>query len=155
MARADLLCDIIKYGLICDQAKLRQSVEAMAAEERGKQHKVLADRIDKLLETSACRERKPEVGREQRFLVAEAGAKNLFEEKVPEKRLADLILPEHVVSFCSDFVEEQLRADLLRTYGLEPRNKLLLVGPPGNGKTSRYSNPGSSLQYALLLLSLR
>lgn len=56
MTRADLLCDVIKYGLSGDQAKLKQSVEAMAAEERGKQHKVLADKIDKLLETSAYRE---------------------------------------------------------------------------------------------------
>ena len=33
-------------------------------------------------------------------------------------------------------VEEQTRADLLRSFGIEPRNKLLLIGPPGNGKTS-------------------
>lgn len=136
MARADLLCDVIKYGLICDQTKLRQSVEAMAAEERGKQHKVLADRIDKLLEASACRERRPEAGREQRALMVGTSAKSLFDEKTPEKRLTDLILPEHVNSSCNDLIEEQLRADLLRSYGLEPRNKLLLVGPPGNGKTS-------------------
>lgn len=150
MTRADLLCDVIKYGLSGDQAKLKQSIEAMAAEERGKQHKVLADKIDKLLETSAYRERKPEVLREQHLLMSGATAKNLFVEKTPEKRLSDLILPEHVISFCNDFIEEQLRAELLRSYGLEPRNRILLVGPPGNGKTSLAEAIAESLMVPFL-----
>ncbi|GAB6064725.1 hypothetical protein JCM30394_34600 [Deferrisoma palaeochoriense] len=35
-----------------------------------------------------------------------------------------------------ELVEEQLRADLLRSHGLEPRHRVLFAGPPGNGKTS-------------------
>ena len=35
-----------------------------------------------------------------------------------------------------ELVEEQRRSELLRSYGIEPRNRLLLSGPPGNGKTS-------------------
>ena len=31
---------------------------------------------------------------------------------------------------------EQHRAGLLRSHNLEPRHRVLLVGPPGNGKTS-------------------
>ena len=34
------------------------------------------------------------------------------------------------------YIEEHRRVDLLRSYGLEPRNRLLFVGPPGNGKTT-------------------
>jgi SpoVK/Ycf46/Vps4 family AAA+-type ATPase len=33
-------------------------------------------------------------------------------------------------------VEEHHRRDLLRSYNLEPRHRVLLAGPPGNGKTS-------------------
>jgi SpoVK/Ycf46/Vps4 family AAA+-type ATPase len=33
-------------------------------------------------------------------------------------------------------VEEQHRADLLRAHGIQPRHRVLLSGPPGNGKTS-------------------
>ena len=62
--------------------------------------------------------------------------KHLFEEKMPEKRLEQLLLPDNVVETCRAIIEEQMRADLLRSYGLEPRNKILLIGPPGNGKTS-------------------
>lgn len=42
-------------------------------------------------------------------------------------------VPRRVVA---ELIEEQRRADLLRSYGIEPRNRLLLSGPPGNGKTS-------------------
>ena len=37
---------------------------------------------------------------------------------------------------CDELVEEHHRADLLRSYNLEPRHRVLVVGPPGNGKTS-------------------
>ncbi len=135
MARADLLCDIIKYGLNNDQKKLRRSIEAMCADEREKQHRVLADRIDTLLRISANKEQREETLSSPK--VAPTGsAKSFFTESVPERKLSDLILPEHVKSFCNDFIEEQLRSDLLRSYGLEPRHRLLLVGAPGNGKTS-------------------
>jgi SpoVK/Ycf46/Vps4 family AAA+-type ATPase len=33
-------------------------------------------------------------------------------------------------------IEEHHRADLLRSHGLQPRHRILLAGPPGNGKTS-------------------
>lgn len=35
-----------------------------------------------------------------------------------------------------ELVEEQQRAELLRSYGVEPRHRVLLEGPPGNGKTT-------------------
>ena len=61
---------------------------------------------------------------------------NLFFEKNPQKRFEQLILPSNVVDLCQGLIEEQMRVDLLRSYGVEPRSKLLLIGPPGNGKTS-------------------
>ncbi|MFW5761293.1 MAG: AAA family ATPase [Cyclobacteriaceae bacterium] len=35
-----------------------------------------------------------------------------------------------------DLVQEHHRSDFLRSYNIEPRNRILLSGPPGNGKTS-------------------
>ena len=52
MARADLLCDIIKYGLNGDNVNFRKAAEAICAEERVKQHGVLANRIEEMLRVS-------------------------------------------------------------------------------------------------------
>ena len=52
MARADLLCELIKYGLTNDVASFRKAAEALCAEERSKQHTVLANRIEELLRVS-------------------------------------------------------------------------------------------------------
>jgi DNA polymerase III delta prime subunit len=41
-----------------------------------------------------------------------------------------------VLQACSELIEEHHRTDLLRAHNLEPRHRLLLVGPPGNGNTS-------------------
>jgi SpoVK/Ycf46/Vps4 family AAA+-type ATPase len=46
------------------------------------------------------------------------------------------VLPMAVQTVALQLVEEQQRADLLRSYNLEPRSRVLLTGPPGNGKTS-------------------
>eukprot|EP00119_Amphimedon_queenslandica_P006714 XP_011407933.1 PREDICTED: uncharacterized protein LOC105315113 [Amphimedon queenslandica] len=61
---------------------------------------------------------------------------SLFHESTPQRRISDLILPDEVMDICQSLIQEQLRADLLRSYNMEPRNRILLIGPPGNGKTS-------------------
>jgi SpoVK/Ycf46/Vps4 family AAA+-type ATPase len=50
--------------------------------------------------------------------------------------LNDLILQDSIRSIAGELIEEQNRSELLRSCGLEPRNKVLLIGPPGNGKTT-------------------
>lgn len=47
MARGDLLVNLVKSGASGDKLALRKTVEAIVAEERAKQHNVVADRIEK------------------------------------------------------------------------------------------------------------
>jgi SpoVK/Ycf46/Vps4 family AAA+-type ATPase len=51
-------------------------------------------------------------------------------------RLSDLILSLPAERLTRQLVEEQTRADLLRAQGWQPRHRVLLSGPPGNGKSS-------------------
>ena len=62
--------------------------------------------------------------------------RDLLHEVVPDRRLADLELAKVPQRVVTELIEEHQRADLLRSYGIEPRHRLLLSGPPGNGKTS-------------------
>lgn len=131
MARADLLIRLVQAGLRNDKVTFRKVVETIIAEERAKHHRVVADNLEDML--NAVPMERP-VSNGTPLLDQRAGT--LFHEISPQKKLSDLILPDDVKHICEGLVQEHHRADLLRSYNLEPRNRVLLIGPPGNGKTS-------------------
>ena len=132
MARSDLLVKLVKAGTSGDHPLFRKTVDAVIAEERGKNHGVLADR---LVEAAASEHSN---GHESvhASLRAPSIAHDLFFELTPRRSLEDLILPDGVMTACQELIEEQHRSDILRSYNLQPRNRVLLAGEPGNGKTS-------------------
>lgn len=138
MARADLLVDLTKYALAGNKNMVKKVTEAIIAEEREKQHGVLADKLQMELNVPHTEKLSPSDSssvQPNRTLV-DTKVENLITEILPCKKFDDLILPPEVLRNCQDIVEEQFRTELLHSYGLEPRNKILLIGPPGNGKTS-------------------
>lgn len=52
MARADLLIRLVQAGIQNDKTSFKKVVSAIIADERSKQHKVLADRLEQLLTSS-------------------------------------------------------------------------------------------------------
>lgn len=131
MARADLLIEIVKAGAEGDQELFRKALEALITEERSKQHNILADRLAEHLNLNGRLVRPT-----RNVPTAPNGDVKLYHEVRPRRCFADLLLPPLVQQACAELVEEHNRADLLRAHNLEPRHRVLLVGPPGNGKTS-------------------
>lgn len=147
MARADLLIKLVEAGSSGNQKLFNKTVEAIIAEERAKQHHIVADRLAEKLQPNGNG-----TGTSLRAL-SESTLEGVIEEKSPEKSIDDLVLPENILEACSELVEEHYRRDLLRSHNLEPRHKLLLAGPPGNGKTSLAEALAESL--AVPLFSVR
>lgn len=136
MARADLILDLIKNSYNGNKYQFKKVVEAMIAEERSKQHTVLADRLQKELD-AILRSSESDLQGRNMATAAIAPVVNNFLQEIPiRKSFDDLILPTTVKSITDDFIEEHFRADILRSYGLEPRHKIILSGKPGTGKTS-------------------
>lgn len=133
MARSDLLVNLVKSSASGDTPAVRKAVEAIVAEERAKQHNVVADRLERALRSvngnnaghmmRASSESHPKT---HDFLL----------EVTPRTGFDDLVLPDVTLAAARQLVEEQQRANLLRSHSLEPRHSALLAGPPGNGKTS-------------------
>lgn len=136
MARADLILDLIKNSLSGNKYQLKKVVEAMIAEERSKQHLLLADRLQAALDALLRSADKELQGRNLTTAAISPAVNNFLQEVSVRKSFGDLVLPDEVKKITQQFVEEQLRADLLRSYGLEPRHKIMLVGKSGTGKTS-------------------
>jgi SpoVK/Ycf46/Vps4 family AAA+-type ATPase len=130
MARADLLVCLVRSASRGDQVLFRKTVEALAAEERTKQHHVFAGQLEEALRNGAG------AGGGEGFQRAGTPPSQQVLEVLPQRSLEDLVLPPPVVAALNELVEEQHRAELLRSYNLEPRNRVLLAGPPGDGKTT-------------------
>lgn len=124
MARSDLLVSLVRAGASGDEALFRKTVEAIIAEERAKSHNLLADQLMVHLRSARGPER-------------QAHAKNRWVHAIePRRAISSLFLPPLVLEVCRELVEEHHRRDILRSHGIEPRHRILLSGPPGNGKTS-------------------
>ncbi|HBP1855007.1 ATP-binding protein [Pseudomonas aeruginosa] len=138
MAQADTLVALVKAASSGDQPSFRKSTEALIQEERGKGHRILAERLEKALRASSYQatlfqSSMPTARHTQAGGVA---AKDLVAELTPERSMESLVLADSIREQLREVVEEQHRTELLHAHGLSPRHRVLLAGPPGNGKTS-------------------
>ena len=147
MAKADLLVSIVRAGASGDRAKLRSTVEALMADERARSHHGVADRLERALQSVAVTP--PPLTTPS---TAAANGRDTILEITPQRRLEDLILPLPVRRNGEQLVEEHVRADVLRAHGMEPRHRILLSGPPGNGKTSFAEGIAEALALPLFMV---
>ena len=145
MARADLLVQLAQAATNGDSNKITQSIEAIIAEERENKHHIFADRLASAVRENCHAPRRPE-------RVLDNGIAHLLYHRVPERRLSEITLSDRNRTVIEEFIEEHHRADLLKSYGISPRNRLMLIGPPGNGKTTLAEVLANKLMVPLLIV---
>lgn len=138
MAQADTLVALVKAASTGDHPTFKKSAETLIQEERGKGHRILADRLEKALQSASPQ---APLFQSPSQVVRKGAAGNspqqdLIVETTPERSLDSLVLTDGIQEQLREFVEEQYRSELLHAHSLSPRHRILLAGPPGNGKTS-------------------
>jgi SpoVK/Ycf46/Vps4 family AAA+-type ATPase len=150
MARADLLLKLVKAGSAGDKGLFIKVVESLIAEEKSKQHHVVANQLENILKAEKFEKNTNRI-QNPKALLDEKLESFLF-RIYPNKSVDDIVLERENRKIIDDLVHEHHRSDLLRSYNLEPRNRILLVGAPGNGKTSLAEAVAQSLMIPLYVI---
>ncbi|MDP2759319.1 MAG: ATP-binding protein [Sideroxyarcus sp.] len=136
MASAKVLRQLIRAGSGGDIAAFKAASKSIIEEERQKQHHLLANDLEQIL----YGESKPVASSSLARLLPSLPTDKerglpLLDIRQSQRSLEELVLSKVALAAMEDVLEEHRRADILRTYGLQPSSKVLFFGPPGCGKT--------------------
>jgi SpoVK/Ycf46/Vps4 family AAA+-type ATPase len=136
MATAEQLKSLIKSHMEGDEAHFLAVAMQMAASEARTGHGKLAQEIRLLIDEAKSRKQAIEPSRKSIPIAQPRGELSLLlTVTYPKIRLADMILEDGVFERLTRLIREHRQLTKIRSHGLSPRKKLLLLGPPGTGKT--------------------
>lgn len=136
MPTAKQVLALIKSHVQGDNERFYSLALQLAASEARLGHHALADELKKLLDEARAAT-KPKLVTKGPIPVTRTSGEfsGLMSVEYPTTRLSHMILEQSLGDRLRKIVHEQRQRAKLNEHGLQPRRKLLLVGPPGSGKT--------------------
>jgi len=128
MATAEQLKSLIRSHFSNDPERFYTTALQVAAHESQQGHGALAVDIREIVD-KARKERGP------RVLKFPQDLRGLVLSEQPNTYKATLVMPDSLMSRVERIIHEYRQQDKLKNHGLSHRRKILLVGPPGTGKT--------------------
>ena len=135
MARSDHVKALLRSHQRGDEAGFQRAARELIDDERRKRHDLVAEQLEAILEEPG-RGRRPLQVSSLRPLPKTRDDLPLISLEEPRLSFQDLVLSEAAVGVFDSLVEEFRQRSALRAHGVAPRSSLLLVGPPGCGKSA-------------------
>lgn len=137
MPTAAQILGLIKSHAQGDEERFHALTLQLAASEQRRGHGKLAEDLRRLADAALAQRRSAAGSAEKAIPLARprGDLAGVMSASYPKTRLNHLVLPSVTERQLARIVEEQRQRWKLKEHGLSPRQKLLLVGPPGSGKT--------------------
>jgi SpoVK/Ycf46/Vps4 family AAA+-type ATPase len=136
MTTARYIVTLLKSHIAGDEDRFLATAMQLAAHEARQGHGKLAQELKELID--AAKMKAPAMlrpGGPVPLVQPKSELAGLLSAGYPDTRLTDMILPADIQGRLERVLHEHRQQEHLRDHGLHPRRKLLLVGPPGSGKT--------------------
>lgn len=155
MASAEQIKALLKSHVSGDDSHFYSVAMQVAAHEAKLGHGKLALELRDLIDAAKLKANKNDASKKLVPLNKPQGElANLLTVSYPHSRLSEMVLDKTVEDSLHRIIKEQRFFGKIREHGLSPRRKLLLVGPPGTGKTMTASALAGELGVPLFSVRL-